>query len=75
MNNKTTFADIKLKQIVKINHLNGSDKDWLLEMGIVPGNEISKLYEAPFGGPIICDINGSRVTLRRSQASSIVVSI
>lgn len=45
----------------------------LLEMGFVPGCEIAIRNKAAFGGPIVCDVLGYRLALRREHATQIHV--
>jgi Fe2+ transport system protein FeoA len=46
----------------------------LMEMGVVPGIQISVLKSAPFGDPIEIRLLGYNLAVRRNEASSIVVS-
>ena len=45
----------------------------LLEMGCIPGNQITYNYKAPMGDPICVTVSGYDLTLRISEASSISV--
>ena len=47
----------------------------LLEMGCLPGNQVSLLQIAPFGDPLYLDINGSHVAIRIETAKEIEVDI
>ena len=47
----------------------------LLEMGCLPGNQVSLLQTAPFGDPLYLDINGSHVAIRIETAKEIEVDI
>jgi ferrous iron transport protein A len=48
----------------------------LLEFGFVQGATLEVLAEAPFGGdPILVMIHGTRVAVRRDDASGIHVSL
>jgi ferrous iron transport protein A len=46
----------------------------LLEMGCVPGENVHISMIAPFGDPIAINISGYTLSLRRSEASAIVVA-
>ncbi len=46
----------------------------LLEMGCVPGETVHISLIAPFGDPIAINISGYTLSLRRSEASAIVVA-
>jgi ferrous iron transport protein A len=45
----------------------------LMEMGCLPGTMIRINYKAPFGDPIAIDVAGYNLSLRISEASSIIV--
>lgn len=45
----------------------------LMEMGCLPGTEISLELIAPFGDPIAIDVAGYQLSLRKEEASSILI--
>jgi len=45
----------------------------LMEMGCLPGSEIKMNYAAPLGDPISYYVAGYNLTLRISEASSILI--
>lgn len=45
----------------------------LLDMGLVPGAEISVVRVAPLGDPVEYMVKGYRLSLRRSEASQVLV--
>ena len=45
----------------------------LMEMGCLPGSPIKMNFAAPLGDPISYDIAGYNLTLRISEASSIMI--
>ncbi len=47
----------------------------LMEMGLVPGTEFSVLGMAPLGDPLEIALRGYRLSLRRSEAKRIEVTI
>ena len=47
----------------------------LLEMGCLPGNMVELLQIAPFGDPLLLNINGSHVAIRVETAKEIEVDI
>ena len=60
-----------------IDHLNGSSakiRQRLLEMGLTRGTPIHIIRFAPLGDPIEIAVRGYRLSLRREEASSIIVS-
>jgi len=51
----------------------GSVQQRLCEMGVIDGTPVEVLRQAPFGGPIELFVRGFHLTLRKSEASLIVV--
>lgn len=47
----------------------------LLEMGCLPGNEVSMVQIAPFNDPLYLTINGSHVAIRKETASKIEIEL
>jgi len=47
----------------------------LLEMGCLPGNEVSLVQTAPFQDPLYLNINGSHLAIRKETAQKIEVEI
>ncbi|MRT15536.1 ferrous iron transport protein A [Vitellibacter sp. q18] len=47
----------------------------LLEMGCLPGNEVSLVQTAPFNDPLYLNINGSHLAIRRETASKIEIDL
>lgn len=45
----------------------------LLEMGCVPGSEVLLFRKAPLGDPICIEVAGYQLTLRKVEASAIVI--
>ncbi len=45
----------------------------LMEMGCLPGTEISLELIAPWGGPIAISVSGYQLSLRLTEASSILI--
>lgn len=45
----------------------------LMEMGVLPGSEITLMKWAPLGDPAECRIRGYRLSLRRAEAALITV--
>ena len=46
----------------------------LLEMGCLPGNTVELLQIAPFGDPLLLNINGSQLAIRLETALEIQVT-
>lgn len=47
----------------------------LLEMGCLPGNEVSLVQTAPFHDPLYLNINGSHLAIRKETASQIIIEL
>jgi len=47
----------------------------LLEMGCLPGNEVSLVQLAPFRDPLYININGSHLAIRKETASQIEIEL
>jgi len=47
----------------------------LLEMGCLPGNEVSLVQTAPFNDPLYLNINGSHLAIRRETARMIEIEL
>lgn len=47
----------------------------LLEMGCLPGNEVTLVQLAPFSDPLYVNINGSYVAIRKETAVHIEIEI
>lgn len=70
-----TLDKAKLKSKGKVVKLQaeGSIRRKLMDMGIVPGVDISVTGKAPLGDPIEVFIRGYNLTLRKDEARCIVV--
>ena len=47
----------------------------LIEMGCLPGNEISLLYSAPFKDPLYFKIDQAHLAIRKEVAQYIIVKL
>ena len=47
----------------------------LLEMGCLPGNEVTLVQTAPFQDPLYLNINGSHLAIRKETAEKIKIKI
>ena len=52
----------------------GSIRQRLLDMGLLPKQEIRVKRMAPRGGPVWIDLNGTQLALRREEAAAILMS-
>lgn len=53
--------------------LNGAERRRLLDLGIVPGFEITYLYPSPLGEPKAFRILDSEIALRKEQTDNIFI--
>ncbi len=47
----------------------------LMEMGCIPGAEITLIRKAPFGDPLAFDVSGYNLAMRASEAKLIEIEI
>jgi len=52
---------------------NGTLRQRLLDMGVVPGAEIRVMRVAPLGDPVEYMVRGYRLSLRRTEAANVLV--
>ena len=73
---KTTLAKLKRGETAVIKEI-ASDVIplKLLEMGCLPGNEVTLLQVAPFSCPMYLNVNGSHLAIRKEVARKIEVEI
>ena len=46
----------------------------LLEMGLTPGVEVTVMSTAPLGDPVELELRGYRLSIRRNEATRVVVA-
>ena len=70
-----TLKDVKIGERVKVSKLNGDGalRQHFLDMGVIPGAEITVVKYAPMGDPIELLIHGYVLTLRLEDAAKIEV--
>ncbi len=47
----------------------------LVEMGCLPGEKVKLSYVAPMGDPIAIEISGYTLSLRKQEASTVVITV
>lgn len=69
------LTEIKNGECVFIAQIEGSGsfRARLGEMGFVKGQNVKRLFASPIGNPIVFEVMGSKVALRRQEAASIDV--
>ncbi len=73
--NERTLRDVKPKESARIVKVGGSGtiRRRLMDMGLVTGCEVTVQRVAPLGDPIEIRLKGYHLTLRKEEASSILV--
>ena len=71
------LAQVKVGQRAKILELRieGPTRRRLLDLGLLPGTEITATIRSPLGSPIAYEIRGSVLALRPEDSSKIAVKI
>lgn len=69
------LSTISTGEEVVISHIEGSGsfRARLSEMGFVTGKSVKKLFSSPVGNPIVFELMGSQIALRKSEAAKIQV--
>lgn len=62
------------KAVVKQVNISGIMKRRLLDLGLIPGTEVSCMLRSPSGDPVAFLIRGAVIALRTEDSSNIVVS-
>lgn len=45
----------------------------MIEIGCVPGETITLQHIAPLGCPFACEVNGTLISIRRSEAQAVLI--
>ena len=72
---RTSLARLPLRQPGRISAVGGERafRRRLLELGFLPGVEVTLLGAAPMGDPLDIEVRGCRFSLRRAEAEQIGV--
>lgn len=65
----------KKAKVVSVNILNQSVKRHILEMGLVNGTIIKVCKVAPMGDPIIINLRGYELAIRKEEAEFVEVEV
>lgn len=70
-----TLAGLRIGQRARVARIDGVDEISLrlMEMGLVPGVELTVLGVAPLGDPLELELRGYRLSLRKSEAARVEV--
>ena len=76
MTNTTTLKDLELGQTAVITAVGGegSLRQHFLDMGVIPGAEVTLMKFAPMGDPMELRIHGYELTLRLADGEKVTVS-
>jgi ferrous iron transport protein A len=71
----TTLAALRVGARATVARIDGVDEVSLrlMEMGLVPGVELTVLGVAPLGDPLELELRGYRLSLRKSEAARVEV--
>ena len=71
----TTLKDAKIGESVTVARINGEGplRQHFLDMGVIPGTEVTIVKYAPMGDPVEVLIHGYKLTLRLDDAEKILV--
>ena len=72
----STLGDLPMGRSATVVHFparNGSRR--FVEMGLIPGVEVTAIRVAPLGDPVEFAVMGSRISIRRSDADAILVRL
>ena len=69
-----TFADLKkVEKAIILDFPVDTIPLKLIEMGCLPGNEVSLIQTTLFNGPLFLTINGSNIAIRKDTAAEIQI--
>ena len=73
---KMTLKDLQIGKTATVLHVGGSGslRQHFLDMGLIPGAEITLVKYAPMGDPMEFEIHGYDLTLRKDDAAQIEIS-
>ncbi|GIP65100.1 iron transporter [Virgibacillus pantothenticus] len=71
--NLTDLQQGKTAVVLDVTKLNDIVKQRLIDMGLVEGQEVCLKCTMPFGGPVMVEVCGQCLSLRRKEASRIGV--
>ena len=71
-----SLATVNIGSTTQVLDISGEDNTSLrlLEMGLTPGVEVTVVGTAPLGDPVELELRGYRLSIRRNEASRIVVA-
>ena len=69
-----TLKNVKIGETVRVAAINGEGalRQHFLDMGIIPGTEVTVVKYAPMGDPVELELHGYKLTLRLADADQIL---
>ena len=73
--NMKTLADLHVTDQATVAEIDGQDQIALrlLEMGLTPGTQVALIGLAPLGDPLEFEVRGYRLSLRKTEASRVII--
>ena len=70
------LANLKVGESAQVTRIEGDDaiSVRLMEMGLVPGVEVTVLGTAPLGDPLEIELRGYRLSVRKREAERVLTS-
>ena len=71
------LMDVNNGQWVRVTDIHGGQELELKlrQLGVLPGDQARVMRHAPFGGPIMIEVNGRSIALGRGIAKKILVEV
>ena len=72
----TRLSDLVIGQSAKVVSVDATTDSGVraMEMGLIPGIEIKLVAVAPLGDPLVFELRGYRLSLRKTEAAGVEVS-
>jgi ferrous iron transport protein A len=71
----TRLADLAMGARARVREVRADDEVGvrILEMGVTPGVEVTLVGAAPLGDPLIFELRGYRLSLRKAEAAHVEI--
>ena len=72
-----TLRDLEIGQTARITTVGGEGalRQHFLDMGVIPGAEVTLIKYAPMGDPMELRIHGYELTLRKTEAACVTMEV
>lgn len=70
-----TLAELAVGKRARVKEIAGADHlaSRLMEMGLIPGTDLTMMGTAPWGDPIEIEVRGYRLSLRKKEAERVTI--